>query len=48
MPGYGDNPNTIEVDDDGQVSVEMIEAIADYVETFEVEASSSTDTAGEP
>jgi mono/diheme cytochrome c family protein len=48
MPGYGDNPNTVEVDDDGQVTQEMIEAIADYVETFEAEAASSTDTAGEP
>ena len=48
MPAFGDDPNTLEVEDDGQLSAEMIEAIADYVVSFEAEAAPSTDTAGEP
>lgn len=31
MPGFGDNPNTEEIPDDGMLSQEMIEAIARYV-----------------
>ncbi|MGE3622123.1 MAG: cytochrome c, partial [Acidimicrobiia bacterium] len=31
MPGFGDNPNTVDSPDDGMMSPEMIEAIADYV-----------------
>jgi mono/diheme cytochrome c family protein len=33
MPGFGDDPNTEEADD-GMLTVEMIEAIARYVESF--------------
>ncbi len=33
MPGFGDNPNTEEVDD-GMLTMEMIEAIARYVESL--------------
>jgi mono/diheme cytochrome c family protein len=34
MPGFGDNPNTEEADD-GMLTMEMIEAIARYVESLE-------------
>lgn len=36
MPGFGDNPNTEEADD-GMLTLEMIEAIARYVESLEEE-----------
>jgi len=30
MPGFGDNPNTEEVEGDGMMTPEMLEAIARY------------------
>ena len=37
MPGFGDNPNTEEVGDDGMLTDEMIESIARYVASLEDE-----------
>ena len=35
MPGFGDNPNTEEVDGDGMLTDEMIESIARYVRSLQ-------------
>ena len=45
MPGFGDNPNTEEVDDDGMLTAEMIRAIALYVESLQAD---SNDVENEP
>lgn len=34
MPGFGENPNTIDTADDGMLSREMVEAIAAYVDSL--------------
>lgn len=34
MPGFGDNPNTEDVDDDGMLTAEMIASVARYVESL--------------
>ena len=37
MPGFGDNPNTEEVDDDGMLTDEMIMSVARFVESLGAE-----------
>ena len=45
MPGFGDNPNTEEADDDGMMSDDMVAAIVCYEATFEAEdAGEDTET----
>ena len=46
MPGFGDNPNTEEVVDDGMMTPEMIAAIARYVENLP--AASTPNPEGAP
>ena len=41
MPGFGDNPNTEEVEGDGMMSEEMIRAIAGYEANLPGEATTS-------
>ena len=35
MPGFGDNPNTEEDAEDGMLTLDMVTAIARYVESLE-------------
>lgn len=42
MPGFGENPNTEEIADDGMMSRDMVEAIARYVATLHREDASTS------
>lgn len=44
MPGFGDNPNTEEVEADGMLSPEMIEALAHYVASLGDDGPDGADT----
>ena len=46
MPGFGDNPNTEEVEGDGMMTPEMIAAIARY--EANLPASTTPNPAGAP
>ena len=37
MPGFGDNPNTVDVTDDGMFPYEMVEAVAEYEANLHLE-----------
>jgi cytochrome c553 len=43
MPGFGDDPNTEDVEDDGMMTDEMIRSIALYVESLRVSGEGSAD-----